>query len=466
MKFKVIVATDTNDVLGVNGTIPWKSSEDLQYFRTVTSFTPFHSQPNILICGRRTWDSMKRVTLHQRTLFVVSRNAPSLTTDRDNVFFYSSFQEALTVAQNRSPYSIWVIGGKSVYLQALYHPQCGDVYWNRIQHYSAQTMNGTPLLLPRTNFVSHSIQTLTRNGYETPHVSAQIGTMRGCEIQYLRLMNDILLHGERRQTRNATTYSLSQKHLQWDLADGFPLLTTKRMFWKGIVEELLFFIRGDTQTKRLEEQGVNIWKGNTNRSFLDTHGFGDREEGDMGPMYGYQWRHFGKPMSESTGGLDQLKAFIEGIQRDPTSRRHLLTTYNPQQVHEGVLYPCHSIVIQGYIEKVNTADASLNLQMYQRSADVFLGLPFNIASMSLLCHILARLCHLKPGRVSITLGDAHIYEDHMNACKTQLACDCYPLPSLAPLSINTLEDVEQSGRSEYTVREYTSHPSIKANMFA
>ena len=466
-KFQVILATNNLDELAVEGKIPWKSPEDMEYFKNMTSYSPFPSTKNILICGRTTWETMKKLKLTKRVMLVVSRNSEQLQKVNPGVLFFQSFNSAVYFALNKQDiFKVWVIGGRSIYLQAFYHPKCGDVYWNHIQQIdNKRLVSPTSLLLSRTNFVSHTNNriTITDMGIYRPLVIANIGNMRGVEIDYLRLMSKIICYGEQRQTRNAPTLSLFNESIRWDMADGFPLLTTKRMFWKGIVEELMFFIRGDTQTKDLEAKGVRIWQGNTTRAFLDSMGFTDYDEGEMGPMYGYQWRFFNKPYGDDGyNGVDQLMAFIEDIKSNPNSRRHLLTTYNPSQVREGVLYPCHSLVIQGYV----SSDGRLSMNMYQRSADVFLGLPFNIASTSLLCMIIAKLCDLRPGKVSITLGDAHIYKDHVQACNTQLQRECYPLPTLKDLECKTLKDVEVSGLSNYVLQNYKYHPSIRAPMFA
>ena len=492
--FEVILATNNLDELAVEGKIPWTSPEDMQYFRNMTSYSPFPTIKNILICGRTTWETMKKLKLSKRVMYVVSSKSEELQKTNPGVFFFPSFQSAVATAlSQRGVFKVWVIGGRSIYLQAFYHPQCGDVYWNHIQQIdNKMKASDTSLLLTRTNFVRHTTNRITTTdmGIYRPIVIANIGVMRGVEIDYLRLMSKIIHYGEHRQTRNAATLSLFNERLQWDMADGFPLLTTKRMFWKGIVEELMFFIRGDTQSKHLEEAGVKIWVGNTNKDFLHKMGFDDYEEGEMGPMYGYQWRFFNKPYRESgavgsavgsavgttrtegsavgttrtegSGGVDQLTELIAGIKADPNSRRHLLTTYNPSQVREGVLYPCHSLMIQCYVDK----DGRLSMNMYQRSADVFLGLPFNIASTSLLCMIIAQLCDLRAGRVSITVGDAHIYTAHVDACNTQLQRECYPLPTLKKLEWKSLEEVEKSGLKDYVVQDYKYHPSIRAPMFA
>lgn len=459
-RFSVILATNHQHVLGIHNELPWKNSDDLQYFREVTTYSPYPDTKNIIICGRKTWESFGCRKLPGRTLFVVTSKASQLTSNA-SVFFLSSFDKAVEEALRLEiVYKVWVIGGRSIYLQAFHHPLCGDVYWNKITAPIAIKDKSSIISLRDSAFHTHSSTNVS------DVVKARIGSIGGLETQYLRLMKDCMLRGERRATRNATTLSLFDRSLSWDMDDGFPLLTTKKMFWKGIVEELLFFIRGDTQTKLLEEKGIRIWKGNTTREFLDRMGFTKYTEGEMGPMYGYQWRYFGKPYNTTSvsgvSGVDQLISFIKEISRNPNSRRHLLTTYNPAQVHEGVLYPCHSLVIQAYV----SADQRLNIKMYQRSADVFLGLPFNIASTSLFCVIISKLCNLKPGSVSITLGDAHIYETHLDACKEQLSRECYTFPTLETLKFQTLEEVENSELKDYKLNDYKYHPRIAAAMVA
>jgi thymidylate synthase len=278
-------------------------------------------------------------------------------------------------------------------------------------------------------------------------------------------MFDIIITGEERKTRNGITHSLFNKTLSWDLADGFPLLTTKKMFWKGIVEELLFFIRGDTDSSKLSDVGVKIWEPNTTRDFLGSMGFSNYKVGEMGPMYGYQWRFFNKPYPSSNSddfqGVDQLKKVIEEIKKDPHSRRILMSDFNPQQAHQGVLYPCHSIVIQFYVQ-----EGRLCCSMYQRSADFFLGIPFNIASTSLLVHIISQLTRLKPGIVNLIMGDYHIYQEHVEQVFEQLKRIPKKLPILEMPQFETLEQVEKSKFEDYKIINYDSHPAIKAKMIA
>jgi thymidylate synthase len=285
------------------------------------------------------------------------------------------------------------------------------------------------------------------------------------EEQYLEIMRDVMISGDKRVTRNGTTYSKFFKTMSWDMKDGFPLVTTKKMFWKGIVEELLFFIRGDTNTMKLSEKGIRIWEPNTTKEFLEAKGL-DYEEGDMGPMYGYQWRFFGKPykdVNNSVDYIDQLEKVIKEIKTDPYSRRILMTTFNPMQVEEGVLYPCHSIVIQFYVERKNNI---LSCSMYQRSCDLFLGCAFNIASTSLLLAIISKLTGYEAGKVHMILGDVHIYEQHIEMVKEQISRPILPLCKLKMPDITDLKQVEKLSWEDFILVEYVSHPIIKAPMIA
>jgi len=291
------------------------------------------------------------------------------------------------------------------------------------------------------------------------------------ETQYLHLCSNILSANEPlRKGRNGSTKSVfSPDILRFDLTNKcFPLLTTKKMFFKGIVEELLFFIRGDTNSKLLEEKGVKIWTKNTSRQFLDQNFFSLRPEGMMGPMYGFQWRHFNGKYDEQTGrgqgGVDQLKELIDNLKKDPFSRRHLLTDYNPDMARDGVLYPCHSISLQFY---VSVDGLFLDAFCFNRSSDVFLGLPFNIASTSLLVRLIAEVTGYTARFVNIALGDAHIYEEHFHAIEEQITRDVYSFPQLEiNKKLSSIDDIERLTEKDFTLLNYVCHPPIRAEMIA
>jgi dihydrofolate reductase/thymidylate synthase len=232
------------------------------------------------------------------------------------------------------------------------------------------------------------------------------------ECQYLQLLQQTMISTQR-QTRNAKTFSIFSEKLSFDLTKGFPLLTTKKVFLRGIFEELLFFIRGQTNSKILESKGVNIWKPNTSKEFIEKCGL-PYEEGDMGPLYGFNWKYFGAEylgcdIDYTEKGYNQIDNVLDLLINDPCSRRILLTDYNPSIADQGVLYPCHSIIIQFYIK-----NEYISCNMYQRSADLYLGLPFNISSTALLLLLVAKLTNKIPHKMNIIIGDAHIYVEHIN----------------------------------------------------
>ena len=295
------------------------------------------------------------------------------------------------------------------------------------------------------------------------------------EIAYLDILKDLITKGNERQTRNSITKSLFSRNLTFDLKNSFPLLTTKKMFFRGIFEELMFFIRGNTNTKILEEKGVKIWKDNTTRTFLDNVGLNHYQEGDMGPMYGYQLRFFNANYKDCNDnylnkGVDQLKYVIDTILKDPFSRRIIMTTFNPAQVNEGCLFPCHSLMIQFYIREDNDI-YYLSQQNYIRSNDIFLGNPYNIASFALMSYL---LCHhlnyitksnkYKPDMLYITLGDYHLYKDHYEAAQEQINRTPYPFPQL---NIKNYHDnIEDYEYEDIEMINYMFHPAIKTKMIA
>jgi thymidylate synthase len=295
------------------------------------------------------------------------------------------------------------------------------------------------------------------------------------EIAYLDILRDLITKGNERQTRNSITKSLFSRNLTFDLKNSFPLLTTKKMFFRGIFEELMFFIRGNTNTKILEDKGVKIWKDNTTRTFLDNIGLNHYQEGDMGPMYGYQLRFFNANYKDCNynylnKGVDQLKYVIDTILKDPFSRRIIMTTFNPAQVNEGCLFPCHSLMIQFYIREEDGI-YYVSQQNYIRSNDIFLGNPYNIASFALMSYL---LCHhlnyitksnkYKPDMLYITLGDYHLYKDHYEAAQEQINRTPYPFPQL---NIKNYHDnIEDYEYEDIEMLNYMSHPAIKTKMIA
>lgn len=279
------------------------------------------------------------------------------------------------------------------------------------------------------------------------------------ENDYLSILRE-LTTAPIRETRNGAVRGLWDRQLTVDLLhEPFPLMTTKRTFWKGIVAELLMFLGGRTDTRELEVQGIKIWRGNTSREFLDRNKKENYAEGEMGPMYGYQWRNYGNT------GHDQIKDLIAALKCDPMSRRHLLTVYNPIDAPKGVLYPCHSIVNQFYVSKGSNGEQLLSMIMYQRSADFFLGVPFNIASSALLLILIARETNMIPNLMSIKFGDVHLYRAHEESAEIQLKRKPR-VDSKSNVIINSAAAFDSLELADIILSEYKSWPAIRAPMIA
>lgn len=289
------------------------------------------------------------------------------------------------------------------------------------------------------------------------------------EHNYLNLLKGIIERGSKREDRTGVgTLSLFGTRLRFSLENGkVPLLTTKKMFTKGIIEELLFFIRGETDTKKLEEKGVKIWTGNTSREFLDKRRLTNYSEGEMGPMYGFQWRHFGgsfdadknHPFHLKNPGVDQLQNCFDLIKNDPTSRRIMITAYNPEASKYSVLDPCH-MFFQFYVD-----DGKLSLQWYQRSVDAGLGLPFNILSYAVLTRLMAQATGLKPGELIFVGGDTHIYLNHVEPLKEQIMREPYEFSTMnIKKDISSIDDMEKMSFEDFEFVGYQSHAPIKMQM--
>jgi len=257
--------------------------------------------------------------------------------------------------------------------------------------------------------------------------------------QYLDLLDTILKHGVKKTDRTGTgTISYFGYQMRFDLAEGFPLLTTKKVHLKSIIYELLWFLAGDTNVKYLQDHGVRIWN-----EWADPNG-------DLGPIYGYQWRHWRTPDGKE---IDQIANIVNALKNNPDSRRHIVSAWNPADVDDMALPPCHTM-FQFYV-----SDGRLSCQLYQRSGDSFLGVPFNIASYALLTMMMAQVCGYKPGVFVHTLGDAHIYLNHLEQVNTQLQRTPYPLPTMR---INpNVKDIFSFQYEDFTLENYQCHPTIK-----
>lgn len=428
---EIILACTEDYGIGFGSNLPWgkELKDELSIFKTKT-------MDCTLLVGRKTFETLP--VLFHRTLIVLSKSSVSGNIE-------SCIQEALTYKK-----PIFVIGGAQIYNEIFknYSHLISRVHISFIKNkYVCDSFVDFHNYLDKCKIISE------QDWGDFKHIVFEPKTKSG-EMQYLSLLKEVLHFGNDTYGRNGNVKSMFGKSLHFNLSDEFPLLTTKKMFFRGIVEELLFFLCGKTNSKLLEEKGVHIWKGNTQ----ETNGL-------MGPMYGSQWRHFhADPCLFDTstgmysGGFDQLSYVINLIKNDPKSRRILMTTFNPAQASLGVLYPCHSIVNQFYVD-----GEFLDMTCYNRSSDLLLGLPFNIASSSLLLHIVSNLTNLKARHFHLFLGDCHIYEQHKDAVLLQLS----RIPKHPPrvcLSSSDKNNVEELSFEDFVLSQYDFYPPIKADM--
>ncbi|XP_044751158.1 thymidylate synthase-like [Coccinella septempunctata] len=302
-------------------------------------------------------------------------------------------------------------------------------------------------------------------------LNSEIGTLSLCqgdhknqheEYQYLQLITKILQDGIKRSERSGLgTYSLFGAQMRFNLRNHFPLLTTKRVFWRGVVEEMLWFISGSTNSFHLSSKNVHIWDANSTREFLDAAGLPDREEGDLGPIYGFQWRHYGaeyKGMNAdyTNKGIDQLSHLIQTIKTKPCDRRMIMCSWNPVDIPEMALPPCHCLV-QFFV-----GNGELSCMLYQRSADMGLGVPFNIASYALLTCMIAHVTDLQPGEFIHTLGDCHIYFNHVDALKEQIQREPRPFPTLKIKK--KVENIDDFTFDDFELIGYNPYPRFNQGM--
>ena len=478
--FNIILATDSTGGIGLEKdgqfTIPWAgdkgktqyASIDLRNFSNLTSYRiPGSTIPNTLILGRNTWDTMKHLKfVHNRKLIVIS--SQPFDTFQELPDIARSLPEALEKAWMSGSGKVFLIGGKRIFEEGFRHPGLDKVYLSVFSGDFGCNIRIDPNLLKmiregsQIHWKSPEFQYMINNvAASSTYITATLPE-RGCgglphfEEEYLNVLRKLLGKPER-MTRNGLCRSMFSRTIEVDLREEFPLVTTKSVRLSYIFEELMWFIRGQTDVRILQEKGVTVWNGNTSPEFREKSGKSSGEPWNIGPMYGFQWRNF--------GGKDQLQECLRLIREDPESRRILMTSYNPAQADEGVLYPCHGIVIQFYVEDREF----LHLSMYQRSADWFLGVVWNFASYALLVHLMCGLDgfrHLRPGRVIYHFGDIHLYSVHEAAAITQLLR--IPDRSVRP-KVNIIRSPERIEDYEFGDIElvgYYPQSFIKADMVA
>lgn len=508
IRYSLVAAICRNSGIGLKNGLPWRLSQDMKHFKDVTTKTNDPNKMNAVIIGRVTYTTLseKFRPLPGRINIVISRQANTRAEYKipEDVFICSSLDEALIFTQSETMKerieSVFVIGGSQVYAHAMKHPECDHLYITHIdEDYECDSFFPP---IEKESFVED-----TKKREE--HVDEKKGTKfvfteyarkrmtplpyiptryESEEMQYLMLVKHILENGSLKVDRTKVgTRSIFGVQMRFDLQNNnFPLLTTKKVFWRGVVEEMLWFIRGGTNCSSLQEKGVKIWSGNGSRTYLDSIGLSHYEEQELGPVYGFQWRHFGAEyipahrrkedgdgMDHHQGeGVDQIKDIIHLLLTDPSSRRIVLSAWNPCDLSRMALPPCH-VLAQFYV-----SNGYLSCQMYQRSADMGLGVPFNIASYALLTVMLAKVTGYQPGEFVHTIGDAHVYCNHESALSEQITRTPKPFPKLyvdeskemsADLQsedrvLNALKQLESFAFEDFRLEGYNPDSSIKMQM--
>ncbi|XWS40058.1 hypothetical protein CRYUN_Cryun18bG0108000 [Craigia yunnanensis] len=471
--YQVVVAATKDMGIGKDGKLPWKLPSDLKFFKDVTLTTSDSGKKNAVIMGRKTWESipLQNRPLPGRLNVVLTRSGSFDIATAENVVICGSMTSALELLA-APPYflsieKVFVIGGGQIFRESLDAAGCDAIHITEIETsiecdtfmpaidssvfqpwYSSFPVVENNIRFCFTTYVrvrTSAVELLSQNCDHVFDNKPDTGKFevkkfsflpkmifeKHEEYLYLKMVQDIISDGNLKDDRTGTgTLSKFGCQMRFNLRKTFPLLTTKKVFWRGVVEELLWFISGSTNAKVLQEKGIHIWDGNASRDFLDSIGLTDREEGDLGPVYGFQWRHFGARYTDmhadyTCQGFDQLLDVINKIKNNPNDRRIILSAWNPSDLKLMALPPCHMFA-QFYV-----ANGELSCQMYQRSADMGLGVPFNIASYSLLTCMIAHVCDLVPGDFIHVLGDTHVYSTHVRPLQEQLQ----KLPKPFPVSI-------------------------------
>ncbi len=463
--FSLIVATDLVHNIGRDGAMPWYNYADLQFFKQTT-------QNHVVIIGRKTFDSIKK-PLKNRINIVLSRNAEMdsvVITDAPQtdvvsndathntvVIRVNSIYQILKLRQTQYLDKQWfVIGGAEIYSLFISHKLIDTMYITIIPNMYENCDTKFRWDEVPSNIIQN-IEIDRENGV----MCNVVKVINEDETAFLEIMSNILNDGSLRVSRSENALSLFGQQLYFDLSNNtLPLLTTRKMFIRGIFEELMLFIRGQTDSEILEKKNINIWRGNTSREFLDSRGLHHLPVGDMGASYGFMFRHFGAKYinckTDYTGqGVDQLGAVIETIKTNPTDRRMIISLWDPSNLNNCPLPPC----LYNYQFYVN--QGKLSCMMTQRSSDYVVAGGWNIITGSLLVYLISAVCDLEPDRLIWNIGDVHIYSNLIKQAKEQVKRVPYQFPKLYLKKRNNITEFEFS---DLELVNYQSHPAIQLVM--
>lgn len=481
--------------LGRHGQLLFRLKDDMNFFKNITINSLSKDSKlskNIVLMGRKTFfsipleyrplkDRINIVLTKDPELVKLSPVPNNLSLNKE--LYYTDMNTFKRIYHKYNP-NVFVIGGSELYNTFL--NQADRLYITQVQTSDGKDVKFVEGEEPDTfmNHFSADYQLVGMsekyNGkYKDTSLSYRVlyyhlSKKMTEEYKYMQFMNNILTNGNKRSDRTGTgTISLYGNQMRFDISQTIPLMTTKRVPFKTIVEELLWFCRGDTDAKVLQKKGVKIWDGNTSRDFLDNQGLFHYPEGVLGAGYGFQWRFQGAKYSHSfadtsqcdtslIGGFDQLKYVEDLLEKDPFSRRIVISAWNPSDFDKTALVPCH-ILIQFYVEEID-GEKHLSCQFYMRSNDVFLANVFNVVSYSVLTHILAKRHNMKPKEIVYTCGDSHIYSNHVTQAMEQLERNPRPFPTVVVSDSVKHKDWSEMTTDDFELVGYFPYPAIKAPM--
>lgn len=507
--------------IGYGNNLLCKIKEDIKFFSDTTSKLPettnieYTFSQNFVVMGRKTWYSIPsknrplqnrinivltndknliNITKHEFKIFNLQNSRSDFIKKLSNKLFTNiSFNNSVifmnfkTFEEFYKTYklNVFVIGGSEIYNLFENHPILKPEYYylTEVTNFKLlKDINQDEIIYMNPidetyKLIKYSDKNKTNNNEEyrfLVYKKQENAMIKTDEHNYLNLCSNILSNGNQRIDRTGVgTISLFAQQISFDISDTIPLFTTKRMAWKHCIEELLWFLRGDTDVKLLQKKGIKIWDGNTSREFLDNHGLSHYSEGILGPGYGWQWRFFNAKYSQNfantslldtkkIGGVDQIQNAIDELKKNPFSRRIIVSAWNPCQLNEMALPPCH-VIFQFYVEEINNKKY-LNCHLFQRSQDEFLGCPFNIFSYSVLTYIIALKCNMIPGKLVCSITDAHIYTNHISAVKEQLTRKPRPFPKLVLNDHIKNKNFKDITIDDFDLIGYFPYITIKAQM--